>query len=213
MIEVYRDMEIKKLSKLEEDYEKRKHHDNFLPKEKINIVSIQYDNLEGAQTNKKSMFGLKAKALYDFVAENPKELSFQKGNILTITGDVDENWLRGEINGRNGMLPSNYVQFIANTKEEKFKVKAKFNFKAKTSAKLTMLKGEIIVVERKIDSNWVEVSLGERMGLVPIDYLSLIEDESGENSLASTPLQQRDLNILEFVLRGFTNLQIYLSQN
>ena len=38
MIQVYRDMEIKKQSKLEEDYEKRKHHDNFLPKEKINTI-------------------------------------------------------------------------------------------------------------------------------------------------------------------------------
>ena len=187
MIQVYRDMEIKKQSKLEEDYEKRKHHDNFLSKEKINIASIQYDKMDGAQTNKKSIFGLKAKALYDFVAENPKELSFQKGNILTITADVDEHWLRGEINERKGILPSNYVQFIANTKEEKVKVKAKFNFKAKSSAELTMLKGEILLVERKIDANWVEVSLGERMGLVPIDYLSLLEDTSGENSLASTP--------------------------
>ena len=43
------------------------------------------------------------------------------------------------------------------------------------------------MIEQKIDSNWVEVSLGERLGLVPIDYLCLPEDASGENSLASTP--------------------------
>ena len=160
MLKVYRDMEIKKKEKLEEDYEKRKHHDNCLPKEKINLVAIQYDNMQGV-TNCKSLFALKAKALYNFVAENGKELSFQKGNILTITGDVDENWIRGEIGERKGILPSNYVQYIPRTSEEKLKVKAKFNFKAKTSAELTMLKGEILEVERKVDTNWVEMSWGK----------------------------------------------------
>ena len=179
MVQVYKEMELKKQLKMEEDYENRKHHNN--------IVSIQYDNMDDDHTKKRSLFGLKAKALFNFVADNSKELSFQKGNILTITGDVDENWLKGELKSRRGILPSSYVQFIANTKEEKVKVKAKFNFKAKTSAELTLLKGEILLVERKIDANWVEVSLGERLGLVPIDYLTLSEDTSGENSLASTP--------------------------
>ena len=187
MIQVYKEMEIKKQQKMEEDNEKRRHHDNFLPNEKIDIVTIQYDNRDEHPKTKRSMFGLKAKALYDFIAENSKELSFQKGNILTVTCDVDENWLKGELDGRKGMFPSNYVQFIPNTNMEKLKVKAKFNFKAKTCAELTILKGEILLIERKIDSNWVEVSLGERLGLVPIDYLCLPEDASGENSLASTP--------------------------
>ena len=42
-----------------------------------------------------------------------------------------------------------------------------------------MLKGEILEVEKKIDQNWMEVCLGERVGIVPTDYLEPLDDDAG----------------------------------
>ena len=97
------------------------------------------------------------KALFNFTAESQQELSFQRGNNLRVTGELDDNWLRGEMGERAGIFPRSYVELIPTTTEEKMRARAKFNFKAKSTSELTMLKGEILEIEKKVDSNWVEV--------------------------------------------------------
>jgi len=49
------------------------------------------------------------KALFDFEAENPDELSFNAGDMITFVEDLGE-WWRGEINGNSGIFPASYVE-------------------------------------------------------------------------------------------------------
>jgi len=52
-----------------------------------------------------------AQALYAFTAQSPAELSFNFGDRITILTQQGE-WWQGEINGKQGLIPSNYVQLI-----------------------------------------------------------------------------------------------------
>jgi len=52
-----------------------------------------------------------AKALYPFDAQNNQELTFKPGDILSIISQ-DGEWWRARLNGREGLIPSNYVQLL-----------------------------------------------------------------------------------------------------
>ena len=49
-----------------------------------------------------------------------RELSFRKGDIINVRRQVDKNWIDGELNGRRGIFPQNYVEvdnlFLAKAK-------------------------------------------------------------------------------------------------
>ncbi|KAM4564683.1 uncharacterized protein V3H82_013765 [Fundulus diaphanus] len=53
-----------------------------------------------------------AKALFDFTAENPDELTLKVGDILTQVESVDEQWIVGVAGGKRGIVPKNYISFL-----------------------------------------------------------------------------------------------------
>ncbi|KAK7159767.1 hypothetical protein R3I94_005948 [Phoxinus phoxinus] len=52
------------------------------------------------------------KALYDFDPENPGELGFSEGDVITLTNQIDENWYEGSLRGQAGLFPCNYVEVM-----------------------------------------------------------------------------------------------------
>ncbi|KAF7260389.1 hypothetical protein EG68_02328 [Paragonimus skrjabini miyazakii] len=56
--------------------------------------------------------GPSCRGLYDFEAENPSELPFSEGDVIRLIQQVDENWFEGELKGRRGFFPINYVEVI-----------------------------------------------------------------------------------------------------
>ncbi|NWR74131.1 SH319 protein, partial [Centropus unirufus] len=54
----------------------------------------------------------KAKALYDFQGENEDELSFKAGDTITGLESVDDDWMSGEIQGKSGIFPKNFVRIL-----------------------------------------------------------------------------------------------------
>ncbi|XP_078067054.1 breast cancer anti-estrogen resistance protein 1 isoform X4 [Mustelus asterias] len=63
-----------------------------------------------------------AKALYDNVAESPDELTFRKGDIMTVlernTGGLDGWWLCS-LHGRQGIVPGNRLKILVGMYEKK----------------------------------------------------------------------------------------------
>ncbi|XP_061426487.1 rho guanine nucleotide exchange factor 7 isoform X5 [Lethenteron reissneri] len=50
------------------------------------------------------------RARFDFQRNNEDELSFSKGDIITVTRPEDGGWWEGTLAGRTGWFPSNYVR-------------------------------------------------------------------------------------------------------
>ncbi|XP_043539120.1 CD2-associated protein isoform X8 [Chiloscyllium plagiosum] len=61
------------------------------------------------------------KAVFAFEATNSDELSFKEGDhiLLTSKDTGDKGWWRGELNGKQGVFPDNFVVVIAETEREK----------------------------------------------------------------------------------------------
>lgn len=54
---------------------------------------------------------MEALAKHDFNATAEDELSFRKGQVLKILNmEDDTNWYRAELEGREGLIPSNYIE-------------------------------------------------------------------------------------------------------
>ena len=89
----------------------------------------------------------KAKALYSFRAQGPRELSMRKGDVIYLIRDVDKNWYEGEHHGCVGIVPKSYVQVIVSLDdartsafEREGQAVAKFNFVARTNSELPLQK-------------------------------------------------------------------------
>ncbi|XP_036406628.1 SH3 domain-containing protein 19-like isoform X2 [Megalops cyprinoides] len=54
----------------------------------------------------------RARALFSFTSECEEELSVKVGDIITNLESIDEEWFFGELNGRRGLIPKNYVQVL-----------------------------------------------------------------------------------------------------
>jgi len=51
-----------------------------------------------------------ARALYDYQGQTGEELSFREGDMVAIVKKDPGGWWEGELQGRRGWLPANYVQ-------------------------------------------------------------------------------------------------------
>ncbi|RKO87468.1 hypothetical protein BDK51DRAFT_46538 [Blyttiomyces helicus] len=49
-------------------------------------------------------------ATADFAAVEDGDLGFRAGDLIAIVDDVDDNWYRGELRGKRGIFPKNFVQ-------------------------------------------------------------------------------------------------------
>ncbi|VDI69797.1 intersectin, partial [Mytilus galloprovincialis] len=48
-------------------------------------------------------------AVYPYNAQHEDELTFHKDSVINVLNKDDPNWWKGEVNGQEGMFPSNYV--------------------------------------------------------------------------------------------------------
>ncbi|GFO23499.1 sorbin and sh3 domain-containing protein 1 [Plakobranchus ocellatus] len=127
----------------------------------------------------------KAKATFSFTAQNPRELSFRKGDTLYLLRQVDKNWFEGEHHGRAGIFPVNYVEVLTSIEaarsaamDAEGQAKAKYNFTGQSTVELSLKKGELVTLLRHVDENWCEGRIHGRQGIFPTSYVEILREPS-----------------------------------
>ncbi|XP_068114192.1 sorbin and SH3 domain-containing protein 1 isoform X8 [Hyperolius riggenbachi] len=137
-----------------------------------------------------------ARAKFDFKAQSPKELPLQKGDIVYIYKQVDQNWFEGEHHGRMGIFPISYIEAVPPTEKvqprkaspvqvlEYGDAVAKFNFNGDTAVEMSFKKGERITLIRRVDENWYEgkISATNRQGIFPVSYVDVLKRPRVKNA-------------------------------
>ncbi|XP_071986707.1 sorbin and SH3 domain-containing protein 1 isoform X29 [Engystomops pustulosus] len=137
-----------------------------------------------------------AKAKFDFKAQSTKELPLQKGDIVYIYKQIDQNWFEGEHHGRTGIFPISYIEILPQTEKvqpqkpppvqvlEYGEAVAKFNFHGDTVVEMSFKKGERITLIRRVDENWYEgkISGTNRQGIFPVTYVDVLKRPRVKNA-------------------------------
>ncbi|XP_027253801.1 E3 ubiquitin-protein ligase SH3RF2 isoform X2 [Cricetulus griseus] len=70
----------------------------------------------------------RAKALCNYRGKNPGDLKFNKGDVILLRRQLDENWYQGEINGVSGIFPASSVEVIKQLPQPPPLCRALYNF-------------------------------------------------------------------------------------
>ncbi|GMT17470.1 hypothetical protein PFISCL1PPCAC_8767, partial [Pristionchus fissidentatus] len=138
-----------------------------------------------------------ATALYDYFSDEAGDLSFSSGASIKILERVGTDWLSGEIHGRRGIFPSNFVncptlssvpQQLASAAApaagygssgggsgygSRETLTATYDYNSGVAGDLVFFTGDVIdVVERLPDGEWIRGRVRGATGLAPLTYLS-----------------------------------------
>ncbi|XP_016928461.3 sorbin and SH3 domain-containing protein 1 isoform X34 [Drosophila suzukii] len=177
-----------------QDMNSRRHTDNFTPSQKSPIALNRYDDFP-TDVTLKSLVGPKtvARALFNFQGQSSKELSFRKGDTIYIRRQIDANWYEGEHNAMIGLLPASYVEIVSrdgartpSKRPSEGQARAKYNFQAQSGIELSLNKGELVTLTRRVDGNWFEGKIANRKGIFPCSYVEVLTDIGAEDIAART---------------------------
>lgn len=165
--------------------------------------------------------GVKYRALYQFDGTNPDDLSFNADDIISaVPGSADDgDWLQGELNGKIGWFPKNFVEILqgdgavpaasANTTASSVAVEsvvqALYDWSGSDENHLSIKKDDKIKV---LDSNqdWLFGELDGKTGWLPKSYVNLESSTDWYISLFAFETQEKgdlafDVNELIFVTK------------
>ncbi|XP_074814502.1 sorbin and SH3 domain-containing protein 1 isoform X2 [Natator depressus] len=175
-------------------------HTGVIPTHHQFITNERFGDLLNVDDTAKRKSGSEmrlARAKFDFKAQTLKELPLQKGDIVYIYKQIDQNWYEGEHHGRVGIFPRSYIELLPPAEKaqpqklaamqvlEYGDAVAKFNFNGDTRVEMSFRKGERITVIRRVDENWYEgkISGSNRQGIFPVTYVDVLKRPLVKNAV------------------------------
>ncbi|XP_074650321.1 intersectin-1-like [Tubulanus polymorphus] len=134
------------------------------------------------------------KALFDYDSPHETDLSFKQGDYILLLRWIDDDWICGELDGREGMFPKNFIEVIEPLPEDRTeevqkpshtannldisrpRCRALFDFEAQTADDLSFSSGDIIRLLSRIQTEWAQGELNGVQGLFPLAFVEIVED-------------------------------------
>ncbi|XP_074659754.1 dynamin-binding protein-like isoform X2 [Tubulanus polymorphus] len=118
-----------------------------------------------------------AQATYDFKTDEIGDVSFGVGDIIEVTGRINDEWYYGSVNdGKRGSFPINFVKFLSVPEPapgQRLFV-ATEHFPKQEAGDLGFKKGEVILGLQPIDDNWWKGQIGNREGIFPLSLVRAV---------------------------------------
>ncbi|CAG7786780.1 unnamed protein product [Allacma fusca] len=65
--------------------------------------------------------------------------------------------------------------------------RVRFNFTAASPVEMSIIKGETIVLTRRVDINWYEGRIGSRRGIFPVSYVQVLKEPGSDLTASLSP--------------------------
>ncbi|XP_016537170.1 SH3 domain-containing protein 19-like isoform X2 [Poecilia formosa] len=185
-----------------QDGESKTAIEDLNPSDFQSILPVQPAELK-EQPDPPAVSGPRCVALFDYEGEDDDELTFSQGDVIGLLELVGEEWARGQIHGRTGIFPLNFMEVVEplpqptpgeTSKQEAAEsgetessatlkqpsdvktdewVVALFDFPGQTAEDLSFQKGALIQVTEHVDAEWRRGRLDGREGLFPAAFTQL----------------------------------------
>jgi len=152
---------------------------------------------------------------FAYTGTEDDELTLQIGDIISDCVQKEDGWLEGEINGKRGMFPDNFVKKVtpsqvskiksvpppipshkpklpANEKSSKVIYQAQFPYRASNTDELSFEEGQRIIFKEDVEDGWAKGELESTgdIGLYPTNFVQICEQAAPdpENFKAETKI-------------------------
>lgn len=135
----------------------------------------------------------KVVALFDLSSDDEDTLSFKKNDIITIVEEINQDWLRGCLHGRAGIVPTNYVKKIPKTTQTDLANLIKL---LNESFDIESTLSQLMDLNRKLDSHSLTDAEFQSI-LVSKNFPSKIQKIEQQKQLLKQILELQNLKLLE----------------
>ncbi|XP_047127425.1 SH3 domain-containing kinase-binding protein 1 isoform X2 [Hydra vulgaris] len=141
------------------------------------------------------------KVCFDYEPEQADELALLTGQIINNVNMQDGGWWEGEINGKRGVFPSNFVEVIKDTNPSQSslsatakitnsakKAKVGFRYEPEQDDELALEVGEIVEILDDSDDGWWKGKLNGKVGMFPSNFVEIFKEEIKTSQSSNLPL-------------------------
>lgn len=128
------------------------------------------------------------RCIADFAADQEGDLSLKEGEVITLLERIDDDWMRGETSGQEGIFPMTFVEpyrvpstvSLSNTSghDNSGYAVCVTAFSAEQEGDLALTEGDEIVITKRIDEDWLEGESNGRTGVFPRAFVDVQVDIS-----------------------------------
>ncbi|XP_034830215.1 SH3 domain-containing kinase-binding protein 1 isoform X1 [Maniola hyperantus] len=117
---------------------------------------------------------------YSYDASETDELTIRPGDILRDVERLPGGWWKGELRGRRGMFPDNFVSVLTEQNNARpggvqGRCRAVFSYQPANPDELPLSVGDVLEVLGEVEEGWWQGRRGARVGVFPSNFVVMLE--------------------------------------